>query len=210
MIFPTFLRYSLKTINPRWIASSASPSPQSYNFLPFLQPIAKHENRDANPLSDQPAQQTLSGYLSQQNSSLCSGGICPHIFTINPRSRSSAGSSDAGIRSNRSWDWYSSSSSESMFLPGSIGPRYCPEINMAQVEFAGTMRQISSSWRVEIVAKEGESGDLARKGLISVEGSRPTFTLQVRDPKEVVLRWVGRWGVCVTALPVGFGEGFGA
>ena len=63
---------------------------------------------------------------------------------------------------------------------------------MAQVEFAGTMRQISSSWRVEIVAKEGESGDLARKGLISVEGSRPTFTLQVRDPKEVVLRWVGR------------------
>ena len=64
---------------------------------------------------------------------------------------------------------------------------------MAQVEFMGTIRQIFSRWRVEVVAKEGESGESARGRLGRVvEGSQPKITLQVRDPTEVVLRWVRR------------------
>ena len=64
---------------------------------------------------------------------------------------------------------------------------------MAQVEPPGTVRQIFSSWRVEVVAKQGESAEMARERLRRVvEGSQPKITLQVRDPREVILRWVER------------------
>ncbi|TVY49350.1 putative cytochrome P450, partial [Lachnellula occidentalis] len=49
------------------------------------------------------------------------------------------------------------------FLPWSFGPRLCPGIKMSQVEFLATMWEIFCGWRIEIVQREGETVEDARK-----------------------------------------------
>lgn len=64
---------------------------------------------------------------------------------------------------------------------------------MAQVEFVAVMREIFSKWRVEAVGRPGDTPEMARQRLQAVvDDSQPKFTLQVRRPKDVVLRWVRR------------------
>ena len=79
------------------------------------------------------------------------------------------------------------------FLPWSGGPRHCPGTKMAQVEFVGVIREIFASWRVEVVERPDETSEMAKRRLETIlENSQPKFTLQVRKPKDVVLRWVKR------------------
>ena len=79
------------------------------------------------------------------------------------------------------------------FLPWSAGPRVCPGMKMAQVEFVSVIREIFSQWRVEVVQRAGETAAAARKRLAAVVAdSSPKLTLQVNRPQDVVLRWVKR------------------
>ena len=64
---------------------------------------------------------------------------------------------------------------------------------MAQVEFVGVRREIFASWRVEAAQKPGETAAMARERLEKVvENSQPKITLQVKNPRGVLLKWVRR------------------
>lgn len=78
-------------------------------------------------------------------------------------------------------------------MPFSSGPRSCPGSKMAQVEFVGVMREIFANWRVEAAQKPGETGVMARERLGKVvENSQPKITLQVKNPRDVLLKWIRR------------------
>jgi len=64
---------------------------------------------------------------------------------------------------------------------------------MSQVEFVGVFSEIVRGWRVEVMVGEGESEERAREGLVEVmRDSAPRITLQMKRPRDVVLRFVRR------------------
>ncbi|KAF7869848.1 hypothetical protein EAF04_004632 [Stromatinia cepivora] len=79
------------------------------------------------------------------------------------------------------------------FLAWSHGPRYCPGMKMSQVEFVGVLYEIFRKWKVEIVRRDGETEEDARRRLMEIlEDSSPKLTLQVNRPQDVVFRYVAR------------------
>jgi len=71
------------------------------------------------------------------------------------------------------------------FLPWSGGPRVCPGMKMAQVEFVAVLATVFRYGRVEsLVGKE-------RLEELMVD-SQPRITLQMNRPEEVKLRWVAK------------------
>ncbi|QSZ28553.1 hypothetical protein DSL72_003051 [Monilinia vaccinii-corymbosi] len=79
------------------------------------------------------------------------------------------------------------------FLAWSHGPRFCPGMKMSQVEFVGVLYVIFRNWKIEIVRREGETDEGARKRLMGIlEDSSPKLTLQVNRPQDVLFRWVDR------------------
>ncbi|KAG4030675.1 hypothetical protein MFRU_011g01330 [Monilinia fructicola] len=79
------------------------------------------------------------------------------------------------------------------FLAWSHGPRFCPGMKMSQVEFVGVLYEIFRNWRVEIVRREGETEEDARRRLAEIlQDSSPKLTLQVNRPQDVVFRYVAR------------------
>lgn len=77
------------------------------------------------------------------------------------------------------------------FLPWSGGPRTCPGMKMAQVEFVGTMFEIFQRCRIEPALEQGESVEQARAKLSSLmKDSQPQISLQMKEPEKVRLRWV--------------------
>lgn len=79
------------------------------------------------------------------------------------------------------------------FIPWSGGPRICPGMKMAQVEFVAVIATLFRSCKAEVVLKEGETDVQARERLETLMGeSQPLLTLQMENPEDVVLRWVLR------------------
>ncbi|ESZ97706.1 cytochrome P450 [Sclerotinia borealis F-4128] len=79
------------------------------------------------------------------------------------------------------------------FLAWSHGPRYCPGMKMSQVEFVGVLYEIFRKWKVQIVRRNGETQEDARRRLVGIlEDSSPKLTLQVNRPQDVVFDWVLR------------------
>jgi len=77
------------------------------------------------------------------------------------------------------------------FLPWSSGPRTCPGMKMAQVEFVATFATLFRSSKCRALSDVQESGEELRKRLECVMmDSIQKMTLQIRDPKEVKLEWV--------------------
>ncbi len=77
------------------------------------------------------------------------------------------------------------------FLPWSGGPRICPGMKMAQVEFVATFATLFRSARCEPLRDGQETDKEARKRLENImEDSVSKLTLQVRDLKTVRLRWI--------------------
>ncbi|OJZ90997.1 hypothetical protein ASPFODRAFT_41430 [Aspergillus luchuensis CBS 106.47] len=68
------------------------------------------------------------------------------------------------------------------FIPWSGGPRICPGMKMSEVEFVGTMATLFRHTRCEPMQK----GKLQQQ----MEDSISKLTLQVRELREVQLRWV--------------------
>ena len=79
------------------------------------------------------------------------------------------------------------------FLAWSAGPRNCPGYKMSQVEFVAVFMIMFRRFRVEVVRSDGETADGATKRVLaSTEDSQSRLTLQMNNPKEVVLRFVKR------------------
>jgi len=76
------------------------------------------------------------------------------------------------------------------FLPWSGGPRVCPGMRMAQVEFVATFSTLFHSARCEPLRTEQETDKEARERLVQImDDSVSKLTLQVRDPAAVKLKW---------------------
>ncbi|KAL4861594.1 hypothetical protein BDV12DRAFT_207890 [Aspergillus spectabilis] len=76
------------------------------------------------------------------------------------------------------------------FMPWSGGPRICPGMKMAQVEFVATVATLFRGAVVDPVPIAGESAEQARKTLLRLmEGPVAQVSLQVREPEKVKLRW---------------------
>ena len=79
------------------------------------------------------------------------------------------------------------------FMPWSAGPRFCPGVKMAQVEFVAVIKAIFSEWKVEVAERDGESQEGARRRLArTVADSAPKLTMQMVRPQDAILRWVKR------------------
>jgi cytochrome P450 len=77
------------------------------------------------------------------------------------------------------------------FLPWSGGPRVCPGMKMAQVEFVATLATLFKNARCEALRVGDETQEDVTKRLRKlVENSQPRLSLQMMEPKEVKLRWV--------------------
>ncbi|KAH6670774.1 cytochrome P450 monooxygenase-like protein [Halenospora varia] len=77
------------------------------------------------------------------------------------------------------------------YIPWADGPRICPGKKFSQVEFVAVIAVLLWRHRVEVVPKGGESREEARKRVWEVvEDSGTKFTLQMRRPESVELRFV--------------------
>lgn len=64
---------------------------------------------------------------------------------------------------------------------------------MAQVEFVAVMMTIFRFHKVRPVPRDGETMEMAREKLKGVMAdSQPLITLQMKRPRDVVLRWENR------------------
>jgi cytochrome P450 len=79
------------------------------------------------------------------------------------------------------------------FLPWSTGPRICPGMKMAQVEFLSVIWTIFKDYRVSAAMLGGESLAAAQKRLRGVMmNSEPRITLQMMKPRDAIMRWEKR------------------
>lgn len=79
------------------------------------------------------------------------------------------------------------------FIPWSTGPRLCPGMKMAQVEFLAIIYTLFKDYRVEASLLDGETVEQARDRLRSVMlDSSPKLTLQMNKPKDAILTWTRR------------------
>jgi cytochrome P450 len=79
------------------------------------------------------------------------------------------------------------------FLPWSRGPRQCPGMKIAQIEFVALMAMLFSQARVECARMDGETAEMARERTLGVVvDSQPLISMQIRRPRDVVLVWEKR------------------
>lgn len=77
------------------------------------------------------------------------------------------------------------------FIPWSSGPRICPGVKMAQVEFVATLATLFRSAKCEPLSTELEGVEASRKNICdAMADSIVKLTLQVREPKRVRLQWI--------------------
>ncbi|CAG8273734.1 unnamed protein product [Penicillium salamii] len=77
------------------------------------------------------------------------------------------------------------------FIPWSSGPRICPGVKMAQVEFVATFATLFRSAKCEPLPTELENVEASRKNICdAMADSIVKLTLQVREPKRVRLQWI--------------------
>jgi cytochrome P450 len=79
------------------------------------------------------------------------------------------------------------------FLPWSRGPRQCPGMKIAQIEFVAVIVTILSRARVECARLAGETVEMAAKRTMrAVRNSSQAVALQVNKPRDVVIVWKER------------------
>ncbi|KAH8900363.1 cytochrome P450, partial [Thozetella sp. PMI_491] len=76
------------------------------------------------------------------------------------------------------------------YTPWGGGPRVCPGMRMAQVEFVSVMTTLLRKCRVEPVVQSGETLEDARKRLLqTTEDSSQKISMGMNNPEEVHLKW---------------------
>lgn len=79
------------------------------------------------------------------------------------------------------------------FVPWGLGPRICPGMKMAQVEFVAAIASLFSRFTMDPIHKPGESIGDARKALLDlIENSEPRLTMQMNRPEDIKLRFIER------------------
>ena len=81
------------------------------------------------------------------------------------------------------------------FLAWGGGPRVCPGMKMAQVEFVAVIFTIFKDWKVRptVFEERGETEEMAKQRLQDVlKDSQPAVTLQMNRPRDAVLTWTRR------------------
>jgi cytochrome P450 len=77
------------------------------------------------------------------------------------------------------------------FLPWSGGPRVCPGMKFSQVEFVAVFATLFRSAKCSPLRRDGETSEQTRNRMKDImANSVSKLTLQVKDPKEVILKWV--------------------
>jgi cytochrome P450 len=81
--------------------------------------------------------------------------------------------------------------SRGTFLPWSGGPRVCPGMKMAQVEFVATFATLFRSGRCEVITGEQETQLEAKKRIEDMMAdSVLRLTMQMKHPEKLKLRWI--------------------
>lgn len=81
------------------------------------------------------------------------------------------------------------------FLAWGGGPRVCPGMKMAQVEFVAVIFTIFKDWKVRptVLEEKGETEEMAGQRLRDVlKDSQPAVTLQMNRPRDAILTWTRR------------------
>jgi cytochrome P450 len=79
------------------------------------------------------------------------------------------------------------------FLPWSAGPRICPGMKMAQVEFLSVIWTIFKEYRVCATQLDGVNLEQAQHRLRDIVlQSEPRVTLQMKKPEDAVMTWSRR------------------
>ena len=79
------------------------------------------------------------------------------------------------------------------FFPWSRGPRQCPGMKIAQVEFVALVAAVLSRARLECARQPGETLEKAKERTLRVlKDSSPLLAMQVNRPKDVVVLWKER------------------
>lgn len=77
------------------------------------------------------------------------------------------------------------------FVPWISGPRQCPGMKMAQVEFVTTFATLFRNARCEAIKEAGETQEQATARMNQVlKEAEQGATMQVKDPSKVKLRWI--------------------
>jgi cytochrome P450 len=77
------------------------------------------------------------------------------------------------------------------YIPWSDGPRACPGKKFSMVEFVSVIAVLLWKHRIEITPGAGETAKQASERVYQVvENSATHFTLRMRDPKSVGLKFV--------------------
>jgi cytochrome P450 len=76
------------------------------------------------------------------------------------------------------------------FIPWSGGPRICPGMKMAQVEFVATFATLFRAAKCEFIGALGDPRENIRILEALMKNSIFKLTLQMKEPGEVQLRWI--------------------
>jgi cytochrome P450 len=80
------------------------------------------------------------------------------------------------------------------FIPWSGGPRICPGMKMAQVEFVATFATLFRATKCEFIGALDDPRENTRMLEALMKDSFFKLTLQMKKPEEVQLRWISVGG----------------
>ncbi len=78
------------------------------------------------------------------------------------------------------------------FLPWSGGPRVCPGLKMAQVEFVATFATLFQAAKCESIGGGDDPRENAQRLNALMKDSFLKLSLQMKEPHKVQLRWVAQ------------------
>lgn len=86
-----------------------------------------------------------------------------------------------------------SDTDNAMFLAWVFGPRVCPGKKFSQVEFVAVVAQILSQYRIEVLIKEGQTAEEAKRQLSGVLGEKIfNVSTHLKRPGDAGVRFVRR------------------
>ena len=78
------------------------------------------------------------------------------------------------------------------FIPWSGGPRICPGMKMAQVEFVATLATLFRSAKCEFIGGGDDAKENTRVFEVLLKDSFLKLSLQMKEPGKVQLRWISQ------------------
>jgi hypothetical protein len=78
-------------------------------------------------------------------------------------------------------------------IPWTAGPRICPGKKFSEVEFVGTVAEILSKFRIEVIRLEGDDAATANARMLGVLDERFfNISAHLKRPEDAGIRFVKR------------------